>query len=732
MAQSEEKNSKLPTIPVGLDAYRMWDQWPLQRIGVRAYMRSTYDRSGGNEWADASHYLFAREEDHNVSLDVKGKGMLYFFRANHWHGSPWHFIVDGNDYVVKESGTDDPVNAKRTIRKSTFIPSKPFPEPLNWTWGTTNGANLIWTPMPFNESFRIAYSRTFYGTGYYIYNLFANENQLSQPLKSWNIKQEPDKDVLDLIHKAGTDIAPKGIATKTGEVVLDKETVTLAKINKPSSVVRAFKMKIPIEQSLDLDRVFLKVTWDKNKHPSINAPLSMFFGAGTFYNREEKEYLVKGFPVNIRYDYEKGELEASCYYPMPFFKSAKFELTGIRPGKTKVAYEIRYEPLKIDKQLSSYFHATYTDIPNPELGKDMVYLDTKGIEGQQDWSGSFVGTSFVFSHNGFLPTLEGDPRFFFDDSQTPQAYGTGTEEWGGGGDYWGGKNMTLPFAGHPCGTTKKENAKHEKDLIESAYRFLLADMMPFGKRAVIRFEHGGENLSTEHYEAVAYWYGLPKPSLVLTDSIDVGNPENERLHAYESPDASAVQTIVSRYEWGVDKLPTKVAKEWGSGHKLPENYDELKGKEIFPAQEKDGRYTRGVSTFIVDVSKDNVGVLLRRTLDYSFPNQTANVFVLDESNGQHEWKKAGIWYLAGSNTCIYSAPKGELGKRQKVVQTSNRRLRDDEFMIPATLTSGKSKLKIKVEFVANDQGLFLDMPFPKESAWSELDYKVYSYVLPEF
>ena len=44
-----------------------------------------------------------------------------------------------------------------------------------------------------------------------------------------------------------------------------------------------------------------------------------------------------------------------------------------------------------------------------------------------------------------LSTLEGDPRFFFDDSQSPQGYGSGTEEWAGGGDYWGGLNMTLPF-----------------------------------------------------------------------------------------------------------------------------------------------------------------------------------------------------------------------------------------------------------------------------------------------
>jgi hypothetical protein len=37
-----------PVVPVGADAYRLWERWPYQRIGVRAYMRSTYDRQGGN------------------------------------------------------------------------------------------------------------------------------------------------------------------------------------------------------------------------------------------------------------------------------------------------------------------------------------------------------------------------------------------------------------------------------------------------------------------------------------------------------------------------------------------------------------------------------------------------------------------------------------------------------------------------------------------------------------
>ena len=106
-------------IPVGLDAYRQWEQWPLQRVGVRAYMRSTYDRTGGNRSADASHFLYQLADDYNVTLDVEGTGILYFVRTNHWHGSPWHYEVDDTDYIVEETSTADP---NHPVPDSVFIP----------------------------------------------------------------------------------------------------------------------------------------------------------------------------------------------------------------------------------------------------------------------------------------------------------------------------------------------------------------------------------------------------------------------------------------------------------------------------------------------------------------------------------------------------------------------------------------------------------------------------------
>jgi hypothetical protein len=270
--------------------------------------------------------------------------------------------------------------------------------------------------------------------------------------------------------------------------------------------------------------------------------------------------------------------------------------------------------------------------------------------------------------------------------------------------------MTLPFAGHPVGAKSAKEAQNEEDKIESAYRFLLADAMPFGKNALIRLEHGGTNESTEHYESVTYWYGLPAPSLLKTDELAVGDEESERGHAYSSPDASPPYEITSRYEWGPDTL---------------------KGETVYPPQTDRGRTTKTSSEFTLKVDPGNCGVMLRRKLDYAFPNQRAEVFVSDP--GKTVWKPAGIWYLAGSNTCVFSnPPKGdELGATQHVVQTSNRRFRDDEFLIPRPLTRGRSAIRVRVKFTPVQTPLFPGHPL-LELAWSEIRYTAYSFVLPRF
>src|SRR5262249_3392193 len=152
-----------------------------------------------------------------------------------------------------------------------------------------------------------------------------------------------------------------------------------------------------------------------------------------------------------------------------------------------------------------------------------------------------------------------------------------------------------------------------------------------------------------------YWYGSPRPSLVKTDELQIGDEQSEKVHHYRSPQASVPYEITSRYEWGVDHLKVG-AKE----------------TEIYPAHTDRGRSTKGTSTFTLKLEPKNYGVLLRRKLDYAFPNPRALVFVANASQsaeGEPKWQKAGVWYLAGSNTCVYSNPKEELGATQHHVQT---------------------------------------------------------------
>ena len=706
-----------PTIPVGLDAYRQWDRWPCHRIGVRAYLRSTYDRRGGNEAADASHFLYQEADDFNVTLDVAGPGVLYFARYNHWHGSPWHYEVDGVDWIVSETATANPVEAKKRFTHTVFLPEDVFPHPLTWTWPTTRGADLMWVPILFEKSFRMAYSCTHYSTGYYIYHLYDRAAPLSQPIRSWDGRSRPAADVLALLSRAGTDLVPQanspegrrlGIQEAIGDLDLAAgQRAVLTTMTSGPTMLRALEFWVPTTSAVPFGQARLKVRWDDRPVPSIDAPVALFFGAGTLHNCAQREYLVKGFPVFIRFT--DAQVHLACFFPMPFFRSARIELVGSTQAVAGVRWRVRHHPLGEPPQHVAWFHATYRDHPQPVPGHDLVWLDTREVEASPVWSGHIVGMSWIFSHRGVLNTLEGDPRFFFDDSLTPQVQGTGTEEWGGGGDYWGGLNMTLPLAGHPCGAGGPKKARHPEDLIESAYRFLLADLMPFGHRAVLRLEHGGLNQSTEHYETVVYWYGIPAPSLVQTDELKIGDPTSEQAHRYHSPDASPPYSITSRYEWGVDTF---------------------EGREVYPAHTDFGRKTTGTSEFSLQLRPDNLGVLLRRKLDYSLPNQRAEVFVADETDGAvGPFRPAGIWYLAGANTCVYSNPPDELGPTQHQVQTSNRRFRDDEFIVPRDLTQGRSRIRVRIRFTPVPKPLFPGHPWP-ELGWSEIRYTAYCWVMP--
>jgi hypothetical protein len=63
------------------------------------------------------------------------------------------------------------------------------------------------------------------------------------------------------------------------------------------------------------------------------------------------------------------------------------------------------------------------------------------------------------------------------------------------------------------------------------------------------------------------------------------------------------------------------------------------------------------------------------------------------------------------------------------VISSNRRLRDDEFLIPAHLTRGRRRIRLRMVFEPRNPPL-LPGRAPQPTAWTEFEYRAYCWVMP--
>ena len=141
---------------------------------------------------------------------------------------------------------------------------------------------------------------------------------------------------------------------------------------------------------------------------------------------------------------------------MPFFRSARIELVGAGQDAIRDVHGSCGTRRSRSAQPGGLFPRHLPRSSAPEPGKDLVLLDTPAREAAATGPGSFVGTSFIFSHDAALDTLEGDPRFFFDDSQHAAGAGHRHRRMGRRRRLLGRPNMTLPFAGHPVGAQEAQ------------------------------------------------------------------------------------------------------------------------------------------------------------------------------------------------------------------------------------------------------------------------------------
>ncbi|MCX7591967.1 MAG: DUF2961 domain-containing protein, partial [Kiritimatiellae bacterium] len=154
----------------------------------------------------------------------------------------------------------------------------------------------------------------------------------------------------------------------------------------------------------------LRIYWDAQPPPSVEAPVGDFFacGWGKFCQISSLAVCVNpgsGF---------------NSYWPMPFRKHCRMTLENIGDEDVRVFYQIDYS-LGTVPERAACFHAQFRRV-NPLPYKD-VYTILDGVEG----CGRYVGTYIAWGVNNCGWWGEGEIKFFLDDDREyPTICGTGT------------------------------------------------------------------------------------------------------------------------------------------------------------------------------------------------------------------------------------------------------------------------------------------------------------------
>ncbi|MGC9292810.1 MAG: glycoside hydrolase family 172 protein [Acidobacteriaceae bacterium] len=198
-----------------------------------------------------------------------------------------------------------------------------------------------------------------------------------------------------------------------------------------------------------LKRTVLRMYWDGESSPSVEAPIGDFFGLGlgTYYNWQSEMLSVGN---------DRG---LNCFFPMPFQHHARITITN--EGKQPIGalyYNIDYRtyphPLPAD---TIYFHAQYRQAqPNRgwtnqwESNGDPLVNDKTNLDGKYNYvwmeakgHGQYVGVTMSVLQNQDYWWGEGDDMFFIDGAQRPTIVGTGSEDYFLGAWDFGGR----PFSG---------------------------------------------------------------------------------------------------------------------------------------------------------------------------------------------------------------------------------------------------------------------------------------------
>ncbi len=297
------------------------------------------------------------------------------------------------------------------------------------------------------------------------------------------------------------------------EQIPDRERRTLFEVGGAGMVNHIWITIAPPPPDLSRNDIILRMYWDGNELPSVEAPIGPFFGQGW-----DESYNYASMPLAAGPVQGRGMVS---YFAMPFADGARIEVEN-DTGRTIDAfyYYVDYTEMEALPDDMGRFHAWYNHelteaLPDGENEWSVLGPPGKNTTGADNYlvadvagKGHFVGVNYYVHSPSPMWYGEGDDMIFIDGEAWPSSlHGTGTE------DYFNTSWCPDTLFAHPFYGYGRVNDDIGWLGRTHVYRFHITDPLYFDDSFRFTIEHGHNNNLTLAMATVAYWYqdGPPKP-----------------------------------------------------------------------------------------------------------------------------------------------------------------------------------------------------------------------------
>lgn len=254
------------------------------------------------------------------------------------------------------------------------------------------------------------------------------------------------------------------------------ESYTFADIDGPGTI-RHIWMTIRNESPVQMRNVILRFYWDNQITPSVEAPITDFFGnSHGIISPFDSEFLTVAE--------DRGGFNS--YFPMPFKKHAKMVVYNDSDKEIEYFfYQVDYTTGDVIITETPYFHSQFRRVLNTIIYEDFVILD--GVEGKGRFIGASIGIIDRYKeYDKDIWWGEGEVKMYIDgDNDYPTICGTGSEDYAGSA--WGLGEFNARYFGCPLSEGK----------LISYYRFHVLDPIYFSNDFKITIQQLGNDGSPD-------------------------------------------------------------------------------------------------------------------------------------------------------------------------------------------------------------------------------------------